>query len=114
MKPYAIIMTIHRLMHIFKHAQDVEDGPLQGLISPMHMGCQLTPSNNPTDMPDIVFLYKLTHGTCPKSYGGHVAKLAGLPSHVVQRATELSTLFEKYCAQVEEDNIDNDGAHVVD
>ena len=30
----------------------------------------------------ITFLYKLTDGPCPKSYGFNAAKLAGLPNDV--------------------------------
>ncbi|MCL2286186.1 MAG: DNA mismatch repair protein MutS [Firmicutes bacterium] len=38
---------------------------------------------------DIVFLRKLIHGAAGQSYGVHVAKLAGLPSAVLKRATGL-------------------------
>ena len=39
---------------------------------------------------DITFLYRLTEGAVDKSYGMHVAKLAGLSMQVVQRAAEKS------------------------
>jgi len=38
---------------------------------------------------DIVFLYKVTEGSCDESFGIHVAKLAGMPSRVVERAREI-------------------------
>ncbi len=38
---------------------------------------------------NIVFLRKLTQGSADKSYGIHVAKLAGLPKTVINRAEEI-------------------------
>ncbi len=38
---------------------------------------------------EVTFLYKVVQGAAQKSYGIYVAKLAGLPAHVVQRAQEL-------------------------
>jgi len=37
----------------------------------------------------IIFLYKLLEGKSDKSYGIHVAQLAGLPSEVIDRAREI-------------------------
>jgi len=45
---------------------------------------------------DVVFLHEVTEGAVARSYGIHVAKLAGLPSEVVDRAeTILGELEEK-------------------
>ena len=38
---------------------------------------------------DVVFLHKIIEGGVDKSYGIHVAKLAGLPRPVIKRATEV-------------------------
>jgi len=38
---------------------------------------------------DVTFLYKVIPGIAQKSYGIHVAKLAGLPNPVLERAQEL-------------------------
>ncbi|AOY78411.1 DNA mismatch repair protein MutS [Clostridium formicaceticum] len=38
---------------------------------------------------DIVFLRKVIEGSADKSYGIQVAKLAGLPNHVIKRAQEI-------------------------
>ncbi|NQY75005.1 MAG: DNA mismatch repair protein MutS, partial [Candidatus Margulisbacteria bacterium] len=43
---------------------------------------------------DIVFTYRLVPGAADKSYGVHVAKMAGLPKAVVQRAASLLEGFE--------------------
>lgn len=42
----------------------------------------------------VTFLYKLTDGACPKSYGVNVARLAGLPDSVLQRASAFSAELE--------------------
>ncbi|KAA1083414.1 DNA mismatch repair protein msh6 [Puccinia graminis f. sp. tritici] len=44
---------------------------------------------------EVVFLYKLSSGVSPRSYGPHVAKMAGIPSKIVQRAISISEKFEK-------------------
>ncbi|MGI8856619.1 MAG: DNA mismatch repair protein MutS [Thermomicrobiales bacterium] len=38
---------------------------------------------------DVTFLHRITPGAMGKSYGIHVARLAGLPPHVLERAREL-------------------------
>ena len=38
---------------------------------------------------DVTFLYKVVPGAAQKSYGIYVAKLAGLPSEVIDRAKEI-------------------------
>ena len=43
----------------------------------------------------IVFLRKIVRGGTDKSYGIHVAKLAGLPSFVLKRAQEMLKTLEK-------------------
>jgi len=50
----------------------------------------------------IVFLRKIIRGGTDKSYGIHVAKLAGLPAKVIQRAGEL-------LAHLEEKSSSNEG-----
>jgi DNA mismatch repair protein MutS len=41
------------------------------------------------DKGEVIFLYQIVPGGVDKSYGIHVAKLAGLPKSVVHRATEV-------------------------
>lgn len=43
----------------------------------------------------IVFLRKVIPGPADKSYGIHVAKLAGIPENVIKRASHILQLFEK-------------------
>ncbi len=44
---------------------------------------------------EIVFLHKVKAGAADRSYGIQVAKLAGLPRPVVERAREVLDLLEK-------------------
>lgn len=43
----------------------------------------------------VVFLHKIIAGGADRSYGIHVAQLAGLPSPVIQRANEIMEQLEK-------------------
>jgi len=52
----------------------------------------------------VVFLRKIIPGGCDHSYGIHVAKLAGIPDHVIHRANEiLHHLEEHEAASVDEE-----------
>ncbi|CAI7861268.1 unnamed protein product, partial [Closterium sp. NIES-54] len=43
---------------------------------------------------ELVFLYKLQSGACPKSYGLKVASMAGIPSRVVVNAARAASALE--------------------
>lgn len=45
---------------------------------------------------EVVFLHKLQQGTATKSYGIAVARLAGLPASVLDRANDVLAKLEKY------------------
>lgn len=44
-------------------------------------------------------MYKLTQGSCPKSYGTNVARLAGLPARLVERASQMAASLESNAQQ---------------
>jgi DNA mismatch repair protein MutS len=44
---------------------------------------------------DVIFLHEVGPGTADRSYGIHVAKLAGLPKNVTARAEEVLAVLEK-------------------
>ena len=46
------------------------------------------------DKGEVVFLHRIVPGGVDKSYGIHVAKLAGLPKPVIKRATEVLLALE--------------------
>jgi len=43
---------------------------------------------------NITFLHKIKEGSIDKSYGIHVAKLAGLPEQVIRRANQILSVYE--------------------
>jgi DNA mismatch repair protein MutS len=49
---------------------------------------------------DVVFLRKIVPGGADRSYGIHVAKLAGLPGMVIRRAQEVLAQLERTNADV--------------
>ena len=51
---------------------------------------------------DLVFLHKIVPGATDKSYGIHVARLAGVPGSVNERAKQI-------LSQLEQDNLDSEG-----
>ncbi|KAF5455366.1 hypothetical protein F2P56_024955 [Juglans regia] len=61
-------------------------------VSLCHMACRV--GNGVGDVEEVTFLYRLTPGACPKSYGVNVARLAGLPDSVLQKAAAKSREFE--------------------
>lgn len=51
---------------------------------------------------EVIFLHKIIDGAADKSYGIHVARLAGVPREVVHRSKEI-------LAQLEEEHLDAEG-----
>ena len=46
------------------------------------------------DADDVIFLHQIVPGSADKSYGIHVARLAGLPPAVILRAEEVLRILE--------------------
>lgn len=85
----------HSLLEDWKNEPSVKLG---------HMECMVEEDEDEDDSErknNITFLYTLGDGSCPKSFGVNVAKLAGLPDDVVQRAKRVSSQFE---AEMEGEN----------
>ncbi|KAF8006661.1 hypothetical protein BT93_K0846 [Corymbia citriodora subsp. variegata] len=61
-------------------------------VSLCHMACQV--GDGADSIEEVTFLYRLTPGPCPKSYGVNVARLAGLPECILQKAASRSREFE--------------------
>ncbi|KAH9626876.1 hypothetical protein KSS87_002276 [Heliosperma pusillum] len=61
-------------------------------VSLCHMACQVGEGNG--GLEEVTFLYRMTLGTCPKSYGVNVARIAGIPDCVLQKADAKSKEFE--------------------
>ena len=54
----------------------------------------------------IIFMHKIVDGEADKSYGIHVAKLAGLPLPVTKKATKLLSNFQNKNNEIHYMNID--------
>lgn len=66
------------------------------LVSLQHMACAFRRKCTSPIASDqeLVFLYKLTSGACPASYGLQVALMAGVPKPVVEAAATASQIME--------------------
>jgi DNA mismatch repair protein MutS len=88
----AIIEYIHRevkaktLFSTHYHELTVLDETLAGLEN-IHVGA--VEKNG-----EVVFLHKMMEGPADKSYGIHVAKIAGLPSDLLERAATILSALE--------------------
>jgi DNA mismatch repair protein MutS len=51
---------------------------------------------------NVIFLHKIVEGAADKSYGIHVARLAGVPREVIERAKEI-------LCQLEDEHLDTAG-----
>lgn len=82
----------------------LEDWKDQSSVRLGHMECFVEDEPNENEScddaqnknidPDITFLYTLGEGSCPRSFGINVARLAGLPHDVLKKAKEVSSSFE--------------------
>ncbi|KAG8389557.1 hypothetical protein BUALT_Bualt02G0241600 [Buddleja alternifolia] len=76
--------------HYHRLALDYQKDPK---VSLCHMACQVGKATD--GLEEVIFLYKLTAGACPRSYGVNVARLAGLPDKVLQKAAAKSQELEE-------------------
>ena len=56
----------------------------------------------------ITFLHKIKSGAVDKSYGIHVAKLAGMPEELLQKAEEILNFYESDSKSKKKSKIDDD------
>ncbi|XP_030472662.2 DNA mismatch repair protein MSH7 [Syzygium oleosum] len=65
-------------------------------VTLQHMACALKSNcgNHSKSDQELVFLYKLSSGACPESYGLQVACMAGIPQQVVESASKAGRLMK--------------------
>ncbi|XP_010254152.1 PREDICTED: DNA mismatch repair protein MSH7 isoform X1 [Nelumbo nucifera] len=69
-------------------------------VSLQHMACSFkSKSCSSKDDEELVFLYRLTSGACPESYGLQVALMAGIPREVVAVASKASQAMKQSIGQ---------------
>jgi len=59
------------------------------------VACKFMSFHSDEENHEVIFLYKLTDGVCPKSYGMNVANIAGVPKSIVLQAETVAAEFEK-------------------
>ena len=77
----------HSLLDEWRNAPNVRLGHMQCIVDE-------TEDESDSNSHNITFLYTLGPGSCPKSFGINVAKLAGLPEEVLTNAKRVSSEFE--------------------
>ncbi|XP_076766173.1 DNA mismatch repair protein Msh6 [Xylocopa sonorina] len=74
----------------------VEDYKNNKNITLAHMACMVeNEEQDEVSQETVTFLYKLSEGACPKSYGFNAARLAGVPAVITSRAHEISKKLEQ-------------------
>ncbi|XP_011703725.1 PREDICTED: probable DNA mismatch repair protein Msh6 [Wasmannia auropunctata] len=74
----------------------VEDYKTNKEVTLAHMACMVeTEEEEEVSQETVTFLYKLSEGACPKSYGFNAARLAGVPSLITKRAHEIASRMEQ-------------------
>ncbi|KAG6723721.1 hypothetical protein I3842_03G222000 [Carya illinoinensis] len=66
-------------------------------VTLQHMACTFKSKSDCNSKGDqeLVFLYRLTSGACPESYGLQVATMAGIPEQVVEAASKAGQVMRK-------------------
>ena len=85
------------LVTITQYHSLLEDWKNEPSIKLGHMECIVEDDGGDDDSNrkhNITFLYTLGDGACPKSFGVNVARLAGLPDDVLNKAKAVSSSFE--------------------
>lgn len=71
-------------------------------VSLQHMACMLKPrsgAHGGNGDKELTFLYRLTSGACPESYGLQVATMAGLPKSIVEKASFAGQMMKSKIAR---------------
>ena len=87
--PSITAQQYHSLLEDWKSEPAIKLGHMECIVEEEEEDSEEGRENN-----NITFLYTLGEGPCPKSFGVNVARLAGLPDDVLQRAKRLSSEFE--------------------
>ncbi|XAR53316.1 hypothetical protein NMG60_11021836 [Bertholletia excelsa] len=71
------------------------------LVKLQHMACAFRsgPEDSFQSRQELVFLYRLTSGACPESYGMQVALMAGIPKQVVEAAYRAGQVMKEWLGE---------------
>ncbi|XP_015590285.1 probable DNA mismatch repair protein Msh6 [Cephus cinctus] len=74
----------------------VEDYKTNDNVTLAHMACMVEKEEEEeVSQETVTFLYKLSEGACPKSYGFNAARLAGIPQSITKRAHDIASRLER-------------------
>lgn len=79
--------------HYHTLVDDFEKHPNVGLG---HMSCMIENDDENPGKETLVFLYKFVQGSCPKSHGFNAARLANIPTAIVELAQTKALAFERW------------------
>ncbi|KAM0918681.1 hypothetical protein ACQ4PT_008711 [Festuca glaucescens] len=68
-------------------------------VSLQHMACMLRPRSGGNGDKELTFLYRLASGASPESYGLQVAKMAGIPMSIVEKASVAGQMMKSKIAR---------------
>jgi DNA mismatch repair protein MSH6 len=91
---YLVKRTKCRTLFATHYHSLIHDWDMDPRVKLGHMDC-LVDSDKSDAVENVTFLYHLTDGSSPRSYGINVAKLARLPEEVIAMAVEQSKSFEE-------------------
>lgn len=92
---YLLSKNQSRVLFATHYHSLIEDWDMDPRVQLGHMECIVdVDENNNQDNSQVTFLYKLSSGSSPQSYGINVAKLAKLPIQVLEIAMKQSLAFE--------------------
>jgi DNA mismatch repair protein MSH6 len=63
------------------------------------MACMFKPRSDGNGQKELTFLYRLTSGACPESYGLQVATMAGIPKSIVENASVAGQVMRSKIAE---------------
>ena len=86
-----------------KKKEDGEEGEKQGEYRMEHMGIDVKEGGK-----EVVFLYKLTEGSCPGSYGMNVARMAGIRDDIIEEASKIAERFVQSEEKIQEEKMEQD------
>ncbi|XP_073141498.1 DNA mismatch repair protein MSH7 isoform X2 [Henckelia pumila] len=87
-----LVETVHcRLLFATHYHALTKEFSGHPLVTLQHMACSF--SSNIKN--ELVFLYRLTSGACPESYGMQVALMAGISGQVVESASNAAQMMKK-------------------
>ena len=86
---------VYKSQHVVNYNVAVDDGSDPSWHGSMNGQGSDTANGLGHSDADVIFLHRIVPGKANRSYGVHVAKMAGLPTAVIHRAEEILVDLEQ-------------------